>query len=224
MFTGLITDLGTITHVQRTADGCTLTISPSRTDFPLSLGASIACDGVCLTVADINRGSFTAHLSAETLRVTTAQHWNTGDVLNLEPSLKLGDALGGHLVSGHVDGVGKVISVTPQGESEHWVFEAPCALMPLIAVKGSITINGISLTVNAVSGSEDSTSERAHSTVSTRQHGGFETKEKSTFAVTIIPHTRAHTNLQHKKPGDGVNLEIDLLARYVARILEARAA
>ncbi len=223
MFTGLITDLGTITHVQRTADGCTLSIAPSRADFPLSLGASIACDGVCLTVESLfeNRhssfdessnitesrtpnyesritNSFTAHLSVETLRVTTAQHWNTGDVLNLEPSLKLGDALGGHLVSGHVDGVGKVICVTPQGESEHWVFEAPSALMPLIAVKGSITINGISLTVNEVD-----------------THG---------FSVTIIPLTRTHTNLQHKTIGSAVNLEIDLLARYVARILEARAA
>lgn len=198
MFTGLITDIGTIAHLHQ-EDGADLTvvIAPSRADFPRALGASIACDGICLTVTECCDKSFTAALSEETLRVTNAAGWKVGTRINLESSLKLGDALGGHLVSGHVDALASIISIMPSGDSHVWEFRAPRSLMPLIAPKGSVAIDGISLTVNTVTA--------------------------DSFSVNIIEHTRIHTALSDKKVGDSVNIEIDMLARYVARILDARA-
>ena len=150
MFTGLVRDLGTIRRIEQRGD-VTMEIKPSQADFPIAMGASIACHGICLTVTSITAdGAFTADLSAETLRVTNAGDWAVGQRINLEPSLKVGDEIGGHFVSGHVDGLGNVVSKEPSGDSTVWTFEAPAALMKFIAQKGSIVVNGVSLTVNAV--------------------------------------------------------------------------
>lgn len=197
MFTGLIRSQGTIRHLQQQGD-LLVEIHPDRHDFPLALGASIACHGICLTVTSITADhAFTAQLSAETVNVTNAKHWLTGMKINLEPSLKMGDELGGHLVSGHVDGLAKVIRKTPSGDSTIWEFEAPAALAPFIAAKGSVTLNGVSLTVNAV--------------------------KENRFSVNIIPHTNDVTSFNGTQVGDAVNLEVDMLARYVARMMECRA-
>ena len=194
MFTGLITDRGTIRRIEQHGD-VRIEIAPRRDDFPLELGASIACNGICLTVAEILPDhAFTVTLSAETLRVTTAQRWQTGQLLNLEPALRVGDALGGHFVSGHVDGIAIAINATPIGDSTEWMFEAPSHLMRLIAPKGSITLDGVSLTVNQVL--------------------------KNTFTVNIIPHTTTMTGFGELKLLDALNLEVDMLARYVAHLQE----
>ena len=150
MFTGLIETLGEITAVEKTGD-VVFTIKPALEGFPLSMGASIACHGICLTVTSmLDDGSFTAAASEETIRLTNAGSWQVGTRINLEPSLRVGDRLGGHFVSGHVDGLGSVRSITPAGDSAHWLFNAPKELLPMIAVKGSIAIDGVSLTVNNV--------------------------------------------------------------------------
>src|SRR5512144_539345 len=176
MFTGIITDLGRVRHVR--ADGDTrIEIGTSFDDASISIGASIACSGVCLTVIDKGPGWFAVQASGEALSGT-----------------RLGDELGGHLVSGHVDGVGRVIATTPEGASRRFIFEAPQPLARFIASKGSIAVDGISLTVNEVDGAR--------------------------FAVNIIPHTLTVTTLGEAGPGDRVNLEIDLLARYVARLID----
>ncbi len=160
----------------------------------VKLGASIACSGCCLTVIERGDDWFAVEVSAESLGLTTLGTWRPGTKINLEGSLKLGDELGGHLVSGHVDGLAKVIEITPENGSTRWRFELPVALAKFVAPKGSIAINGVSLTVNEVDG--------------------------VCFGVNIIPHTAQHTNFATLAVGDDVNIEIDMLARYVARLRE----
>jgi len=197
MFTGLIQTQGTIRHLEQQGD-LLVEIHPDVRDFPLVLGASIACHGVCLTVTSISDDhAFTAQLSAETVRCTNAGQWFTGMKINLEPSLRLGDELGGHIVSGHVDGLATVVSKTPSGDSTVWAFDMPTELAPFIAAKGSVALNGVSLTVNQVVGNR--------------------------FTVNIIPHTAEVTCFSLLTVGDAVNLEVDPLARYVARMMECRA-
>jgi riboflavin synthase len=193
MFSGIITDLGRVRAVR--ADGDTrieLTTSYNMIDIPI--GASIACSGVCLTVIEKGPGWFAVQASAETLSCTTLGDWRPGTPVNLERALRLGDELGGHLVSGHIDGVGRIVAITPEGASRRFVFEAPPQLARFIASKGSVAVDGISLTINEVDG--------------------------ACFGVNIISHTLSVTTLGEAEPGDRVNLEIDLLARYVARLIE----
>jgi riboflavin synthase len=192
MFTGLVRTQGTIRSI--TTDGDTVMAIEADDALPLSLGASIACHGMCLTVTAFEGKQFTVSLSAETLRCTNAGSWQVGTRINLEPSLCVGDAMGGHFVSGHVDGLGKVTRTEKSGASTIWEFEVPAALARFIAPKGSITIDGVSLTVNTVD---------AHR-----------------FTVNIIPHTAEVTGFKTLAVGDSVNLEIDMLARYVARLQE----
>lgn len=198
MFTGIITDLGRVRAV-RPAGDTRFEIETAYDDASIPIGASIACCGICLTVIDKQPGWFAITASAETMSRTTMGDWREGTPVNLERSLKIGDELGGHLVSGHVDGVGQVVSVTPEGDSWRFVFAAPPSVGRFIAEKGSVAIDGISLTVNEVS-----------------DQGALGTR----FGVNIIPHTWEVTNFGQAKEGDRVNLEIDLLARYVARLLE----
>jgi riboflavin synthase len=219
MFTGLISDEGILTQISGAGERV-LTIAPARRSFTYALGDSIAVNGICLTVAAMTTNDFNVTLSPETLRVTTAGAWKQGDSVNLEPSLRLGDALGGHLVSGHVDGVGQVRRITPVGESSVWEFTYPPALAPYLAPKGSITIDGVSLTVNEVSGSRFQVS-GANAQIISPETRNLE--PDTFFTVTIIPHTSKVTGFARLKPGDNVNLEIDMLARYVARQLELRA-
>ena len=196
MFTGIVTDVGRVRHVEKRGD----THVVIATDYDVSaieLGASIACGGICLTVVDKGTPKdrwFAATASGETLSKTTLGSWKVGDGVNLERPMRVGDEFGGHIVSGHVDGVAEVKSVLPEGESIRIVFEAPVALARLIAAKGSVALDGVSLTVNDVDGAR--------------------------FGVNIIPHTQKVTTFGKLKPGMKVNLEIDLLARYVARLVK----
>ncbi|NDE91571.1 MAG: riboflavin synthase [Alphaproteobacteria bacterium] len=193
MFTGLIQDVGQVVSVAKTATDVMLSIRTEKLPLDaMPMGASIACNGVCLTLIEKKSGEFKVQVSAESLAKTTIAQWNVGTAINLEPSLKLGDELGGHLVYGHVDGVGTCVSVTAEGDCWRFVFEVPHDLAPFIAAKGSITIDGISLTVNSV--------------------------DANRFGVMIIPHTFMHTSIQHVRAGSVVNIEIDMLARYVARL------
>ena len=219
MFTGLISDEGEIIRITGEAERH-ITLAPGGQKFALALGDSVAVNGICLTVTHITPNQFSVTLSPETLRVTTAKDWQTGDRVNLEPALRVGDALGGHLVSGHVDGVGQVRRITPVGESSVWEFTYPPALAPYLAPKGSITIDGVSLTVNEVSGSRFQVS-GANAQIISPETRNLE--PDTFFTVTIIPHTSKVTGFARLKPGDNVNLEIDMLARYVARQLELRA-
>ena len=197
MFTGIITDIGEVSKVEMRGD-LHARVSTRYDMASVDLGASIACNGICLTVVAKGAGWFDVDISAESIAKTNIMQgnvaWPVGTKLNLERALKLGDELGGHIVSGHVDGVAKVISVLDEGESTRFVFEAPDALARFIAPKGSVALNGTSLTVNDVEGCQ--------------------------FGVNIIPHTKAHTTWGIVKTGDVVNLEIDTLARYVARLAE----
>ena len=192
MFTGIITDVGRIRAVDRHGDA-RVTFETAYETAGIDLGASIACSGVCLTVVDKGPGWFACDVSAETLARSTASDWQAGTPVNLERSLKLGDELGGHLVYGHVDGVGAVQARAADGEAYRLTFKAPAELMRLIAVKGSIAVDGVSLTVNRVGAGD--------------------------FEVTVIPHTLRVTTLGASQPGTPVNLEIDMLARYVQRLL-----
>ncbi|HJQ59712.1 MAG TPA: riboflavin synthase [Vineibacter sp.] len=200
MFTGIVTDLGEVTEVipGSSAGDLRFTIATRYDMASVALGASICCSGCCLTVTSkgqsAGRGWFTVDVSGESLAKTTLGQWKVGRRINLERSLKLGDELGGHLVYGHVDGVGHIVSTTPEGGSVRFLFEVPQALAGFVAPKGSIAIDGVSLTVNEVSGAR--------------------------FGVNIIPHTQAETTFGGARPGDPVNLEADMLARYVARLLE----
>jgi riboflavin synthase len=196
MFTGIVTDLGGVKRL-RHGDVVELTIATSFDTSAIALGASIACSGVCLTVVAVAPGEFSVEASAETLACTTIGKWDEGTPVNLEKSLRVGDELGGHLVSGHVDGVARIIERRPDGECVRFVFEAPGGLARFIAAKGSVALDGVSLTVNEVTG--------------------------PLFGVNIIPHTLACTSFGAAKPGQRMNLEIDLIARYVARLLDARA-
>ena len=199
MFTGIISDVG---RVRRVVPGTDLRLDIESVYDPagIALGASIACSGVCLTViekgTDAGKHWFAVEVSPETLSLTTLGTWGEGTAINLERAMKLGDEFGGHIVSGHVDGVGEIASAKPVGDkwgSTEFVFKAPAKLMPYIAAKGSVALNGVSLTVNRVSG--------------------------ETFAVNIIPHTLKETTFGKAQAGDPVNIEIDMLARYVARAL-----
>ncbi len=199
MFTGIITDIGSVAEVETRGD-TRFRIHTKYEAATMALGASIACSGACLTVIDKGRVDdktswFDVEASAETLTHTRLGSWAVGTRMNLERALKAGDELGGHIVSGHVDGVGSLVSTVPEGDSWRLTFKAPADLMPYIAPKGSITIDGISLTVNEVC--------------------------DETFGVNIIPHTQTQTTLGDLSPGDPVNLEIDMLARYVARLTQS---
>ncbi len=192
MFTGIITDLGQVQRLHR-GDLLDLTIATAFDTSSISLGASIACSGACLTVVAVEPGAFAVQASVETLACTTLGQWEVGTPVNLERSLRLGDELGGHLVLGHVDGLARIVERRAEAESVRFVFEAPEELAHFVAPKGSVALDGVSLTVNEVA--------------------------QNRFGVNIIPHTLACTNLGQAQPGQQMNLEIDLIARYVARIL-----
>jgi len=199
MFTGIITALGHVRAIEPLGAGKDLRLvigTPAAflAEPPAGLGASIACSGCCLTVVALAADWFAVDASAETLARTKLGSWTVGSRVNLERSLRLGDELGGHLVSGHVDGVGHAVSATPENASTRWVFRVPTALSRFIAAKGSVAVDGVSLTVNEVRG--------------------------DTFGVNIIPHTASVTGFGTLRPGDPVNIEIDTLARYVARLVE----
>ncbi len=199
MFTGLVTDVGTI---ERVAEGDTLRRVRIRSNYPaeqIALGASIACGGPCLTAVTIepcNEGSvFAVDVGAETLARTSAGSWREGMRLNLERSLRVGDELGGHIVTGHIDGLAEIISIEPFDGMSRFVLRAPKKLLRFIAEKGSVCLDGTSLTVNGV--------------------------EDDTFTVLLIPHTLAVTTWGDRRVGDRLNLEVDLMARYAARLVEA---
>jgi riboflavin synthase len=198
MFTGIVTDIGEVREARHGAGGLTLVIATAYDTAKIALGASIGCSGVCLTATALQPGQFTVDVSDETLARSTAGDWTDGSRINLEQSLKLGEEMGGHLVLGHVDGVAHVIERRPEGDSVRFTIEAPADLAPFIAGKGSVALDGVSLTVNEVAGTR--------------------------FGVNIIPHTLAHTTLGRAEPGTRMNLEIDLIARYVGRLLAAREA
>jgi riboflavin synthase len=198
MFTGIVSDIGEVVAVERRGD-LRARIATAYDPVGIAIGASIACDGVCLTVIDRGddpRPWFDVEISAETVSKTNIGHngWAAGTRLNLERALKVGDELGGHIVSGHVDGVAEVTATEAEGDSLRVVFRAPGALARFIAPKGSVALNGTSLTVNEVEG--------------------------ATFGVNLIPHTRQVTTWGRVRPGDLVNLEVDTMARYVARLRE----
>jgi len=197
MFTGIITDLGRVKRLRR-GDLVDLTIATAFETSAIPIGASIACSGACLTVVAVAPGEFSVQASTETLACTTIGEWEEGTPVNLEKSLRIGDELGGHLVAGHVDGIARISERRPEAESVRFVFEAPEELASFIAPKGSVAIDGVSLTVNEVSGAR--------------------------FGVNIIPHTLGCTNFGRASPGQRMNLEIDLIARYVARLLGPRAS
>ena len=200
MFTGIVTDIGTVRALDRRGD-LRVRLGTAYDTDGLDLGASVACDGCCLTVVDRGTDStggwFDVDVSAESLSKTALGTWETGSRVNLERPLRVGDELGGHIVSGHVDGKARIVSITPEGESKRFVFEAPGTLARFIAPKGSVALNGTSLTVNEVEGTR--------------------------FGVNMIPHTQTATTWGTSKVGDLVNLEIDTLARYVARLAEVAA-
>ena len=198
MFTGIVTDIGTIESVEDRGD-LRVRIATAYDTATVDLGASIACSGVCLTVVDKAPGWFAVDVSHETVS-RTAEQWTQGRKLNLERALKVGDELGGHIVTGHVDGTGTVLDIEPDGESKRIGFGVPHALAPFIAAKGSITIDGVSLTVNEVA-----------------DHSG-----STQFTVNLIPHTQAVTTLGALAQGQAVNLEIDVLARYLQRMEAVR--
>jgi riboflavin synthase len=205
MFTGIISDIGTIRSAEQRGD-LRLVIDCGYTVDSMAIGASIACSGVCLTVVEKGSsetsGWFAVDLSAETVACAANGLWVAGNTLNLERALKVGDELGGHIVTGHVDGVGTVVSVDQVGDSWPMQIAAPTALAPYIAAKGSITVDGVSLTVNAVEDTTDGT----------------------VFALNIIPHTARVTTLGGLAAGRTVNLEIDVLARYLKRMEDIKAA
>jgi riboflavin synthase len=201
MFTGIVTDIGEVITMQPAGEGLhRLKIACGYDRASIADGASVACSGVCLTVVgsgeENGRTWFAADAAAETLKVTTVGRWRPGTNINLERALKHGDELGGHMVSGHVDGLAEVLSREDGSDSARFTLRAPNALSRLIATKGSVTLDGVSLTVNTVQGDD--------------------------FSVLIIPHTLKVTTLGTLSPGDAVNLEVDMLARYAARLAEAR--
>ena len=193
MFTGIITDIGRIRSVRQGGD-TRLEIETGYATETIEIGASIACSGTCLTVTEKGAGWFAVEASAETLACTTIANWRVGTAVNLERPLRMGDELGGHIVSGHVDGIGQIESVKPEGDSLRFSVSVPSDLAGFIAEKGSVTIDGVSLTVNSVSG--------------------------TTFGVNIIAHTQAATTFGQCAAGTPVNVEIDMLARYVARLMD----
>jgi riboflavin synthase len=192
MFTGIVSDVGQVRAVTPGGDTA-FTIATAYDTGEIAIGASIACSGVCLTVIEKGTDWFSVQASAETLSHTTLGRWRGGTHVNLERALRMGDELGGHILSGHVDAVAEIVSRRVEGDSLRFVFETPASVEKAIAPKGSVALDGVSLTVNEVDGRR--------------------------FGVNIIPHTQAQTTFGTAQPGDGVNLEIDVLARYVARLL-----
>jgi riboflavin synthase len=201
MFTGIVTDVGTVRSAEQRGD-LRLTIATSYDLGTIDLGASISCSGVCLTVVDKGEDWFAVDVSAETISKTAADHWREGAKLNLERALRLGDELGGHIVTGHVDAVAEVVGICPEGDSTRLGLSVPSDLAPMIAPKGSVTLDGVSLTVNEVRQAEDGSTH---------------------FAVNIIPHTSQHTTLGELAQSRQLNVEVDLLARYIDRMLAARS-
>src|SRR5215469_8644247 len=197
MFTGIVTDVGQVRHIEKRGD--THVVIATHFDVgAIDIGASIACSGVCMTLVDKGNAKdrwFAVTASGETLSKTTLGSWKTGDPVNLERPMRVGDELGGHIVTGHVDDVAEIVRVVPEGESTRITFQAPIALARYIAPKGSVALDGVSLTVNEVDGAR--------------------------FGVNIIPHTFEVTTFGRAKPGGKVNLEVDLFARYVARLVKA---
>ena len=195
MFTGIVTDLGEILELEQKGD-LRARIKTNYDTAGITFGASIACDGICLTAVDFGDDWFDVEISSETVSKTIigAGMWKVGHTINLERSLKVGDELGGHIVSGHVDGIAKVTSIKDEGDSTRFVFEAPSELARYIAPKGSVALNGTSLTVNEV--------------------------DSNTFGVNLVPHTKKVTSWGKTQVNEPVNLEIDTLARYVARLAE----
>lgn len=192
MFTGIVQDVGRIAAIDKGGDW----VVKITTSLPLentAIGASMACNGICLTIIEKGLNEFTVQVSMETLSKTNAVHWHQGTPVNLEPALRMGDELGGHLLSGHVDGVARVVSRMKEQDSVRYVFEIPKEFRAFIVPKGSIAINGVSLTVNEV--------------------------DDVRFDVNIIPHTQQKTTLSALAAGDEVNFEIDMIARYIQRIL-----
>ncbi|MBD8679813.1 riboflavin synthase [Sphingomonas sp. CFBP 13720] len=200
MFTGIVSDVGRIESVVRTGD-LRVRIATAYDTATVDLGASIACSGVCLTVVEKGPGWFAVDVSGETVSRTATDQWVEGRALNLERALKLGDELGGHIVTGHVDGVARVVAVEPDGDSVRIAFAVDRALAPFVAAKGSVTIDGVSLTVNAVEDDADT----------------------ARFAINLIPHTRSVTTLGTLATDRTVNVEIDVLARYLMRMEQVRA-
>ncbi len=199
MFTGIIQCVGCVRAIESRGGDVRLSVATGELDLSdVTPGDSIAVAGCCLTAVALDAQGFAADVSTESLSLTTLGGLKPGDGVNLEKALRLADRLGGHLVSGHVDGVGKVVSVQPDGRSQRWTFEVPTALSRYIAHKGSITVDGTSLTVNEVEGAR--------------------------FGVNLIPHTVAHTTFAQRRLGDAVNIEVDVVARYVERLLGAGKA
>ncbi len=198
MFTGLVQDIGTVRSIENRGVDLRLEIETCVDLKKVSSGASIAVSGVCLTATEIKKNCFFTDVSTETLRKTIIKNWQIGERVNIEPSLRLGDELGGHFVFGHVDDVAEIMHIREEGESRMIQVKAPRTLMPYVAPKGSLALDGISLTVNEVGGDY--------------------------FTVNIIPQTWAKTTIGMKKAGDKLNIEIDMLARYVARMLGKEAA
>ena len=193
MFTGIITDIGTVRAIVRNGD-TRFEINTAYDLATVELGASISCNGCCLTVVEKGSGWFAIQASAETLSKTTLGSWGQGTRINLERALKIGDELGGHIVSGHVDGLGEIVSIASEGESKRFRIRVGDELARFIAPKGSVAVDGTSLTVNEV--------------------------ERNVFGVNIIPHTQTATTWGGMHEGQRVNIEIDMLARYVARLTE----
>ena len=196
MFTGIVTHIGSVRQIIKGGDTRLEITVPFETG-DLDIGASVACSGACMTVIEKGADWFAVSVSGESLAKTTLGRWHRGTAVNLERALKAGDEMGGHIVSGHVDGVGALVSMAREGDSTRMTFEAPESLRQFIASKGSITIDGISLTVNDVG--------------------------STTFDINVIPHTQVVTTLGERQVGDAVNLEIDMLARYVARLQDYNA-
>ncbi|UUX50230.1 riboflavin synthase [Nisaea acidiphila] len=195
MFTGIITHIGTVGRIEKTGD-TRMTVSAGFDMADVAIGASIACSGCCLTVVDKGEDWFAADVSAETLSKTNLSSWQEGTRINLERALKVGDELGGHIVSGHVDGPAEIVSIISEGDSHRLTLRPTPELAAFVAQKGSVALDGISLTVNEVS--------------------------VTTFGVNIIQHTWNETTLSDRKPGDQLNMEVDMLARYVARLIDVR--
>jgi riboflavin synthase len=197
MFTGIVTDVGKVRHIEKRGD-THVAISTTYDVSEIDMGASISCSGICMTVVDKGNAQdrwFAVTASGETLSKTTLSHWKVGDPVNLERPMRVGDEFGGHIVTGHIDAVAEVVRVVPEGESTRMVFEVPVNLIRFVAPKGSVALDGVSLTVNEVDGTR--------------------------FGVNIIPHTFKVTTFGRAKPGMKVNFEIDLLARYVSRLVKS---
>lgn len=198
MFTGIVQAVGRITRIEARGGDLRLFVDASALDAELAPGDSLCVSGVCLTVAAREAGSIAFDVSSETLALTTLGALREGDTVNLEPALRLSDRLGGHLVSGHVDGVGRVMAIEADARSQRWTFEVPPALSRYLAAKGSVCVDGVSLTVNEVDGDR--------------------------FGVNLIPHTIEATTFSRKRVGDAANIEVDLIARYLERLRAGDAA